>query len=254
MKRVTIFTGIVMLAFSLVRGQYFLNHFGTTETESVFSGEITDQLGTGHLMGGFTTDASAALYGPTLVRTDFSGAVGAAGTFENYYLLYNNSGLGTEMISTQCFGLELPTSSGYDYAMAGAQYTDNTYTRMVVWYTRVDAGGNPVVAGDPLFTTVGALNYNSRFYRPNGYDSYFDVRAFELAASGTEAFIMGKHLDNVSGKEFVFVIKVTLNTGNIVWSGSYHVPNQNGTINEPRGMVENTVNGEIAIVLSLIHI
>jgi hypothetical protein len=241
MKKTILSLALLGLWFPLAKAQYFFHHYGSTGYEEVFSGEVCNVNGPGHVMSGMTSDPNIPVFAPTLVRTDVDGNVGGAGTFQNYYDMWQNTTYTMPMRARECFTIELPNGN---YAMAGSMYKDNTFMKMAVWYTWVDANGVP----DPQWMNIMGLPFNMAYYESRVWHDWYTVEAFELSYTGTEAYIMGYQQDQVTMQDEVFVIKLDVTNGTLIWSASYLVPNNSIHWTRPQGMVENPAANEIAIV------
>lgn len=204
-KRFLIFAAI--FAVHTANAQYF--HSLYDDYSVIGNGTVVRTTGTGHLLGGATTNppiGSAPVQSLVVTRTDVDGNFTSPANFNNVYMIYDGA-TGIQTAVTNVRIIEFSNGSGYG-ALGSYSFMNGTSPVNGLLYMTTDPNGN-------VLSVTGYIN---------GAGSGSTLTLSSVTESGWapgEIFAVGRQWNPATAIDNIFAMRVD-NAGNLVWARLYN--------------------------------
>lgn len=223
-----------MLCLSLQSQVYYWQMDGTSNDEELQRAEVSlvgnpTPNTNGHIYSGFNDATGYPLYAVAVDET------GTSFVFQNTYLAYNTSSLGTAYTSQKCLIVESPVASTCEYALAGDFH--QAANQSAIYFVALDAAGVPITAG----ATNGTYYYLNPYWTTSTRDIIY-------VGGKTAFYILSRHTLQSFGITHYYLSMLVVDVyGSVIWDGIYGLPDTKNP-NEPQKMVYNPVTDQIMVV------
>lgn len=222
---------LLLVSATSIQAQYFEHLYGRPLDEALGDGKNTTTT-IGHILTGNGTGLNLPDADISVTHTDIKGNP----IFNHEYEIYNSAGDPVNTNNPKIF--EFTNGSG-DFGVVGI-LSDPPLTTPPpttgVFYFTIDAAGVPINV------------YEYRINPSGSTYEVFDVAAVTLSSTGNEAYITGTAQISFTDA-YIFIIKIDVNTGALVWSQVYDVSNSSASNRDmPTDIIESPYSSDVIVV------